>query len=475
MSIEVLADRLRAVLGDDAVLVHPMERHLYAKDAGLRRFEPGLVVLPNSTEQVAAVVRAAAELGVPVVPRGGGSGLTGGAVPSVPAVVVALTRMNEILEVDAAARTAWVGPGVINADLSVATAPLGLHFAPDPSSQTVCTIGGNVANNAGGPHCLAEGSTVAHILALEVVLPDGEVVVVGGAAPDPPGLDLRGLLVGSEGTMGIATRILVRLTPNPPAVGTLLFEFADDSSAAATVSGIIAAGLVPAALEMMDQTTLQVLEEYLHAGLPVDAAAVLLCEVTGHPAAVEAEVALCSEVASRAGATAVRVAADEAERALLWKARKSAFGAIAQVAPDFYLHDVVVPRTRLTEVLAQVNEIGRRHGIRLMNVFHAGDGNLHPIMAFDLSEPGVEAAVYAAGDEIVDVCLRAGGALTGEHGIGTEKRDHLPKVLDPVSLDAQARLREAFDPEGRFNPEHVLPAGSRCGEFGRPLPEGAWV
>ncbi len=316
---------------------------------------------------------------------------------------------------------------------------------------------------------------MAHILGLEVVLPDGDVVTVGGAAPDQPGLDLRGVLVGSEGTLGIVTRILVRLTPNPPAVGTLLFEFADDASASDTVSGIIAAGVVPAALEMMDQTTLRVMEEFMHVGLPVDAAAVLLCEVTGHPAAVEAEVRLCSEVATRAGATSVRVAADEAERAVLWKARKSAFGAIAQLAPDFYLHDVVVPRTKLTEMLAQVNDIAARHNLILMNVFHAGDGNLHPIMAFDLSEPGVEEAVHRAGDEIVAACLAAGGALTGEHGVGTEKRDHLPKVFDEVSLDAQARLREAFDPEGLFNPLHVLPAGSRCGEFGRPLPEGAWV
>ncbi len=475
MSVEALAERLRPVLGADAVLTHPVERLLYAKDAGLRRSEPALVVLPASTEEVVAVVRAAAEEGVHVVPRGGGSGLTGGAVPSVPAVVVALTRMNEIHAVDAEAATAWVGPGVINLDLSVATEPVGLHFAPDPSSQSVCTIGGNVANNSGGPHCLAEGSTVAHVLGLEVVLADGEVVTVGGAAPDPPGLDLRGVLVGSEGTLGIVTKALVKLTPNPPDVRTLLMEFDDVRSAAAAVTGIIGAGIVPAALEMMDRKTLEVLEAYLHIGLPTDAAAVLLCETTGHPAAVEAEAELCRRVAIEAGATAVRLAADDAERATLWRARKAAFGAVAQLAPDFYLHDAVVPRTRLPEVLEAVYEIADRHGLALMNVFHAGDGNLHPIMGFDLAEPGVAEAVFAAGDEIIDLCLSVGGALTGEHGIGTEKRDHLPKVLDPVSLDAQARLREAFDPDGRLNPDHLLPAGARCGEFGRPIPEGAWV
>ncbi len=475
MSLEALAERLRPLLGDAAVLTHPVERHLYSKDAGLRRTEPGLVVLPTSTEEVAAVVRAAADLGVAVVPRGGGSGLTGGAVPSEPAVVVALTRMDEIHEIDAVGRTAWVGPGVINLDLSEVTRPLGLHFAPDPSSQSVCTIGGNVANNAGGPHCLAEGSTVAHILGVELVLPDGEVVVLGGAAPDLPGLDLRGVVVGSEGTLGVVTRVLVKLTPNPPDVRTLLMEFDEVRQAADTVSGIIGAGIVPDALELMDRKTLEVMEAFLHIGLPVDAAAVLLCETSGHPAAVAAEAALCEEVARRCGARAVQVAADEAERQVLWKARKAAFGAVAQMAPDFYLHDVVVPRTTLPEVLDEVYRIAERHDLHIMNVFHAGDGNLHPIMGFDLAEDGVRDAVMAAADELIAVTLSVGGALTGEHGIGTEKRDHLPKVFDEVSLDAQARLREAFDPEGRFNPEHVLPKGSRCADFGRPLPEGAWV
>lgn len=475
MSVAALAERLRRELGDDAVLHHPVERYVYGKDAGLRRAVPELVVLPTSTEQVAAVVKAAADEQVAVVPRGGGSGITGGAVPSVPAVLVVLTRMDAISDVDPDNRTAWVGPGVINLDLSAATAGVGLHFAPDPSSQSVCTIGGNVANNSGGPHCLAEGSTVSHILALEVVLASGEVVVLGGPAPDPPGLDLRGVIVGSEGTLGIVTRVLVKLTPNPPEVRTLLMEFAEVRDAAETVSGIIGAGIVPAALELMDRRTLEVLENFLHIGLPTDAAAVLLCETTGHRAAVDAEAEVCRRVAVGSGATNVRLAADEEERAVLWRARKAAFGAVAQLAPDFYLHDTVVPRTRLPEVLDGVYEIAERHGLAIMNVFHAGDGNLHPIMGFDLAEPGVEEAVYEAGTEIIDLCLSVGGALTGEHGIGTEKRDHLPKVLDAVGLDAQARLREAFDPDGLFNPEHLLPAGSRCADFGRPIPEGAWV
>ncbi len=469
-----LARRLRAVLGDQNVLTEPIERYLYSKDAGLRRGDVAVVAMPASTPEVVEVMRIAKEAGVAVTPRGGGTGLTGGAVPATEGVLLALTRMNRILEVDVANRTAWVEPGVINLDLSDHTMPLGLHFAPDPSSQSVCTIGGNVGNNAGGPHCLAEGSTVSHVLGLEVVTSDGEVVMVGGAAPDPLGLDLRGVLVGSEGTLGVVTRILVKLTPNPPDVRTLLISFEEVDGATATVSGIIAEGIVPAALEMMDRNTLRVVENYLHAGLP-DVAAVLLAEVTGLPEAVVAEARIIEEVALRHGATDVRIAADDAERALLWLGRKAAFGAVAQLAPDFYLHDTVVPRTKLVEVMHKVYQIGDKYGITLMNVFHAGDGNLHPIMGFDLSEPGMEAKVVAAGEEIVRACLDAGGALTGEHGIGTEKRAFMAEVFSEADLDAQARVREAFDPDLRMNPEKVLPSGSRCADFGRPLPEGAWV
>ncbi|NND83599.1 MAG: FAD-binding protein, partial [Acidimicrobiia bacterium] len=351
--------RLRSVVGSAHVLDEPIERHLYAKDAGLRRNPVSLVVLPATTGEVAEVLRIAAEDGIDVVPRGGGSGLTGGAVPTGDALVVAVTRMNEIHEIDAENRTAWVGPGVINLDLSSHTESVGLHFAPDPSSQSVCTIGGNVGNNAGGPHCLAEGSTHAHILGVELVLPDGETIVLGGVAPDQPGLDLRGVVVGSEGTVGIVTKVLVRLTPNAPDVRTLLISFDRMADAMATVSGVIAEGIVPAALEMMDRNTLRVVEGFLHAGLPQVEGA-LLAEVTGTTAAVDAEAAVVRRVAEANGATEVRLAADDAERATLWLGRKAAFGAVAQLAPDFYLHDTVVPRTRLVEVMERVVEIGAR-------------------------------------------------------------------------------------------------------------------
>lgn len=466
---------LIGLLGTDRVLASGLDRYLYGKDAGVYRGEVTVVALPETTEEVAEIVRIAARHGVPVVPRGAGTGLAGGAVPLGGGVVVATTRMNQIFEIDAANRCAWVGPGVINLDLSRAAEPYGLHFAPDPSSQSACTIGGNVANNSGGPHCLAEGSTVNHILGLEVVLADGDVLVVGGKAPDPIGLDLRGILVGSEGTLGIVTKALVRLTPNPPDVRTLLITFDSVEDAAATVSGVIAAGLVPAALEMMDQRMTQAVENWLGAGLPTDAAAILLAEVTGDTPAVEAEADVIRAVATEHRAREIRLARDEAERALLWKGRKSAFGAVAQAAPDYYLHDTVVPRTKLVETMREVYEIGERYGLTMMNVFHAGDGNLHPLMMFDASEPGALERVHAAADELVELCVRNGGVLSGEHGIGKEKRDLMHLMFTPVDLDAQARIKEAFDPDGRFNPEKVLPAGSRCFDFGRPIPEGAWI
>ncbi len=470
-----LLDEAVALLGEDRVMSEPLERHLYGMDAGVSTGPALLVVFPESTEEVASLVRLAGKHDVPVVPRGAGTGLAGGAVPAHPSMLVVLTRMNRIHEVDTENRTAWVGPGVINLDLSRHTTPLGLHFAPDPSSQAACTIGGNVANNSGGPHCLAEGSTVNHVLAVEMVTADGEVVVLGSPAPDPIGLDLRGVVVGSEGTLGVVTRVLVRLLPNPPAVKTLLLAYDRVEDAAATVSGVIAQGMVPAALEMMDKRMIVAVENFVHADLPVGAEAILLAEVAGTAAAVEDEAALVEEVARANNATQVRIAKDEAERQLLWKGRKSAFGAVAQAAPDYYLHDTVVPRTKLVEVLAEVYRIGERHGLTMLNVFHAGDGNLHPLMAFDGSEPGMLERVKAAADELVEVCVAAGGVLSGEHGIGLEKRDLMPLLFTTTDLDAQARVRESFDPGGRLNPDKVLPLGSRCFDLGRPIPEGAWV
>lgn len=472
-----LVDDLIEFLGNDRVSADAFALHLYSKDAGSSHGKATVVVFPRSTAEVVGIVRIASRHGAPVVARGAGTGLAAGAVPSQGGIVVSTKLMDAIDEIDPADLTAWVGPGVINLDLSMATAPLGLHFAPDPSSQAACTVGGNVANNSGGPHCLAEGSTVAHILAVEVVLADGEVMVLGGAAPDPIGLDLRGVMVGSEGTLGMVTRILVRLMPDPPDVRTLLLAFDTVEAAAGTVSGVIAAGVVPAALEMMDQRMAVAVENWLQAGLPTDAAALLLAEVVGETAAVEAEAGLIRRIADSQGVRSVKLAADEAERALLWKGRKSAFGAVAQAAPDYYLHDTVVPRTRLVETMSKVYEIADRHHLVMMNVFHAGDGNLHPLIAYDARDPDESSRVRAAAQEMVEVCVHNGGTLSGEHGIGLEKRDLMPMMFTEVDLDAQARLKECFDPRDLFNPAKVLPEGSRCFDMGggRQLPDGVWV
>ena len=470
-----LEAELRERLGDDRVLSDPLDLYVFGKDSGLTRGEPSLIAFPHNTEDVVTMVRLAGRHGMPVIPRGSGTGLAGGVVATGPALLLVTTRMNRIGEVDVENRTAWVQPGVINLDLSTHTSPLGLYFAPDPSSQSACTIGGNVANNSGGLHCLAEGTTVNHVLAIEVVTPDGEVVLLGGSAPDPIGLDLRGVMVGSEGTLGIVTNALVKLTPNPPAVRTLLLAFAELEQAAATVSGIIANGLVPGALEMMDRAMTRAVERFAHAGFPTDAGAVLIAEVTGHPSAVDAEADLIRRIAQSQQATLIHVAVEESERKRIWLGRKSAFGAIAQMTPDYYLHDTVVPRTRLVEVVEQLYVISERHRIPILNVFHAGDGNLHPLMAFDASIPGVLERVEAAGRDLIEVCVGVGGSLSGEHGIGLEKRDYMPLVFNEADLDAQARVREAFDPDGRLNPGKILPEGSRCFDFGRPPPVGAWV
>jgi len=471
----VVANELRARLGTEQVLTEPIELFVFGKDAGINRGNPSMVVFARDTAEVVAVVKIASAHEFPIIARGAGTGLTGGAVATGPSIVLVLTAMDAIEEVDTVNRTAWVGPGVINQDLSTHTNPLGFHFAPDPSSQSACTIGGNIANNSGGPHCLSEGSTVNHVLALEVVTPEGEVVMLGGPAPDPIGLDLRGVMVGSEGTLGIVTRALVKLTPNPPAVRTLLVAFDSVTDAAGAVSDVIARGVVPAALEIMDHQMTVAVERFVGAGFPTDAAAVLIAEVDGIDSGCDAEAELIREVAKQRNATLIRVAADEQERQMIWLGRKSAFGAIAQMNPDYYLHDTVVPRTRLVEAMERVYEISEKHDIPMLNVFHAGDGNLHPLMSFDASLPGVLDRVHAAGDDLLRLCTDVGGSLSGEHGIGLEKRDHMSLVFSPEDLDAQARLRDAFDPDGLMNPEKVLPAGARCFDFGGPPPEGVWI
>jgi glycolate oxidase len=476
--VDALVADLRSALGAANVRTGATELGLYRRDASNMSGSAGVVCLPETTEQVQACVAAAHRHRVPFVARGSGTGLAGGAVPPDGAVVIVTTRMNQVLSVDPVNRRAWVQPGMLNLDLSRHLTDVGLHFAPDPSSQQTCSIGGNVANNAGGPHCLADGVTAAHILALKVVLPDGTVTVLGGDDPEPDGYDLRGVFVGSEGMLGVATEVCVRLTPNPPEVRTMLFDFATVEDGAETVSGIIAAGIVPAAVEMMDQLCLTAVEAYIQAGLPVDAAAALLVEVSGLPHGLAADTERIVEIAHAHRVRTVRVAADEAERQLLWKGRKSAFGAIARIQPDYYLHDTVVPRAALPGVLREVYAIAARHELQVLNVFHAGDGNLHPLLVYDARVPGTLERVHQAGDEIVRASVAAGGVLSGEHGIGLEKRDLMPLMFSTVDLAAQEGLRRAFDPDRLANPGKVLPSPATCAEIARvpvEVAERAWI
>jgi glycolate oxidase len=472
-----LVAELSAAMSPGRVRADSAERALFAHDASV--FEGGLsgpICFPTSSAEVQAIMRISAAHGRAIVPRGAGTGLAGGAIPLGGPVVVATTKMNRILDVDFDNRVAWVEPGVINLDLSKHLRPLGFHFAPDPSSQQSCTIGGNVANNSGGPHCLAYGVTSQHVLALDVVLPDGELVTLGGLEAEPDGYDLRGAFVGGEGTLGIATRIAVRITPNPPTVRTLLLAFDSVEGAANTVSGVIAAGIVPAAMEVMDQLITQAVENFVHAGYPTDAAAVLLAEVDGLEAGTSIDAERIAKIGRAQGATSIRVATDEDERARLWKGRKTAFGAVAQIAPSYYLHDTVVPRSALAAVLRSVYEIAEQHQLIVVNVFHAGDGNLHPLLLFNSREPGVMERVHAAGQEIVRASLDAGGVLSGEHGIGIEKREYMSLMFGPEDLDHQNRLRRAFDPACRANPGKVLPSSHSCADIQalHSVPTGVW-
>jgi len=471
-----------AALGADAVLVDPLALALYARDASLVEGAAGIVVFPRNADDVVTCMRVARDHGVPVVPRGSGTGLSGAATPLDGAMVLVTSRMDRVLEIRPEDRLAWVEPGVFNLDLANELAPTGFTYAPDPSSQQVSSIGGNVNTNAGGPHCLAYGVTSAHVLALDIVLPDGTTARLGSEGPGAPGYDLRGIVVGSEGTLGVVTAACVRLTPIAPAVRTMLLDFARVEDCAATVSAIVARGVVPAALEMMDRGIVRAVERFAHAGYPTEAAAVLLVEVDGLPGAVDQQAKEIAAAALANDVGTVRIAADDAERARLWKGRKSAFGAIAQIAPHYHLHDCVVPRTRLVEVLMGVYAIAKRHDLIVTNVFHAGDGNLHPLFSFDLAVPGTLERVLAASDELVRLCVDAGGALSGEHGIGLEKRDFMPLVFTNDDLDAQACVRSAFDPDGRMNPRKVLPDGARCGDYAAAalaragqLPEGTWI
>jgi len=464
--VRALVERLRAELGAEAVLARPEDLLAYEADGlTLSARRPDAVVLPRSAEEVVRAVRACAAAGVPFVPRGAGTGLSGGAVAACGGVVIECSRMDRILEVHPEDRYAVVEPGVINADLSRAVAAHGLFYAPDPSSQAACTIGGNVAENSGGPHTLKYGTTTDHVLGVELVLPDGELLRLGGPTGFAPDQGLVGAVVGSEGTLGVVTKVWVRLVPMPEAVETLLAIFSDVVSSCRAVGAVIRSGLVPAALEIVDQRTIRAVEASVYAaGLPLDAGAVLLVELDGPAAAVAAQVARVRALAAEAGATRVEVARDAAERARFWRARKGAFGAMGRLAPDLYVHDAVVPRAKLPEILERVCEICDRRGLRLSNVFHAGDGNLHPNISFDRRDPGELARVLAAGEEILRACVEAGGVISGEHGIGTEKRDYMPLLFSEADLDAMARLREAFDPERRSNPGKVFPTTRFCVE-----------
>ncbi len=464
-----LLDRLRGIVGAGSVLTVPEDTVVYEQDAFLvARAHPDAVVLPGSADEVAAVARVAHEAGIPLIVRGAGTGLNGGSIPVRGGLMLVLTRLDRILEIDARGRTATAEPGVINADLTARAAPADLFYAPDPGSQSVSTLGGNVGNNAGGPHCLAYGVTGNHVLEMDVVLSSGEIVTVGSSAVDPPGYDLAGLVVGSEGTLGVVTRLVVRLLRRSEAVRTLLavFETIDDASAA--VSEIIASGIVPTAMEMMDAVVIRAVEAAIHAGYPADAGAVLLIEVESHAEVLPRIMERVDGIVRRHRPRLLRAADAARERELLWKGRKEGAGALGRLAPSYYLHDGVVPRTRLPEVMRRVQEIARAHDLVIGNLFHAGDGNLHPTILFDPRVAGMLDRVVAAGEEILRACVEAGGSITGEHGVGIEKREYMRWVFSDADLDAMRRVKRAFDPEGLLNPGKLLPDGPQPAYTMRP-------
>ncbi|MFQ6026416.1 MAG: FAD-binding oxidoreductase [Dehalococcoidia bacterium] len=459
MQPEAFVEALRAIVGPENVIFHPEDLLVYEYDGSVDRALPRAVALPASAQEVSQVAALAYREGVPVAGRGSGTGLSGGAIAPPGGIQIAFTRMNRILEVDTENRTATIEPGVINLDLDTHVRKFGMRYAPDPSSQRACSLGGNIAENAGGPHCLAYGTTTNHVLAMEVVLEDGTIVSLGSASRETPGYDLRGVFVGSEGTFGIATKIVVRLLPVPETVKTFLGIFPDIDSACNAVSAVIGHGIVPAALEMMDANTIRAVQSVTDAGYPMDAGAVLLIELEGLQEEVEE---LTREVESalwETGAGEVRIAEEEQERERLWVGRRTAFGAFGAIKPNYYLVDGVVPRTRLTQVLRRVGEVAEKYDIIIANVFHAGDGNLHPCMLFDEREPGVLERVMAAASELMEYCVAVGGSLSGEHGIGLEKKQYMPLVFNEEDLEAMRRVRDSFAPANRLNPGKIFPDG----------------
>jgi len=463
--ITSLAREMRSLLGAENVLGETADLLLYEFDGSVEKGRPELVVFPHTTEEVSSIVKLAARYEVPVVGRGAGTGLSGGALARGGGVMIVFARMDKIIEIDWESRRAVVQPGVVNAEITKAVEHAGLYFAPDPSSQKSCTIGGNVAENAGGPHTLAYGVTTNHIAALELVLPDGQIVRVGSKHGDAPGYDLCGLFVGSEGTLALVTEITVKLSRKAEAVKTLLAIFDTIEDASQAVVEITARGITPAACEMLDGWTLRVVEDYIQAGFPRDSAAVLLLEVEGLGEAVEAQQAAIGEVCSAYRAREVRVARDERERTLLWKGRKEAFGALGRLAPSNYVLDGVIPRSKLPEALARIQEIGKKYGFHVGNIFHAGDGNLHPIVLYDPRDPQQFKNAITAAQEIIRYCVELGGALTGEHGVGMEKNELMPLLFSDADFELMRRLHDAFNPHSSLNPGKVFPLSKGCGEI----------
>jgi len=456
----VLAE-LRSLVGREHVIDGAYDLRIFARDASIEGAEPDAVVLPATNEEVAAVVKLAARHHIPVVPRGAGTGLSGGAVTIRGGIALQLTRMRQILDIDPSGQTALVEPGVVNQELSLAAAAHGLFYAPDPSSQKACTIGGNAAENSGGPHCLYYGVTTNHVLGMEVVLADGSVHWVSGDAPDRVGLDLCGVLVGSEGTLCTITKVKVRLMRLPPTVATLLAAFPNVESASHAVSAVIARGIVPAALEMMDQVTVGAVEAHYQAGYPTDAGAVLLVEVDGIAESTRELMAAILEVLAANEGYAMREAKSAAERDLLWAGRKGAIGALGRIKPNYYLHDGVVPRSKLPQILSAVGEIGLHYKLPVANVFHAGDGNLHPNILFDLRDHGVLDQVESAGEEMLRAVVEFGGALSGEHGIGLEKSAFMPWVYSADDLYVMHQVKDTLDADGIMNPGKIFPDPDR--------------
>lgn len=462
-------DDLRAIVGADGVISHPDELLVYECDAfTMERNLPNAVVLPRSTDQVAAVVKLCARVGVPIIPRGAGTSLSGAVLPVEGGVMIALTRMNKVLSVDYENRRALVEAGCVNAWITNAVKERGLYYAPDPSSQSACTIGGNVATNSGGPHTLKYGVTTNHVLGLELVLPDGEVVWLGTTpegGEDVDGYDLRGVVIGSEGMFGVVTRVLVRLIRAPQAFKTMLGIFESVDAASQTVSDIIAAGIVPGALEMMDQLITQAVEAAYQFGFPLDAGAVLIVELDGLGAGLDQQAERVMEICRKNRAREVRMAKTDEERAALWKCRKRAFGAIGRLSPNYLTEDGVVPRSKLPEIMRFIRATSDKYGLRIPNVFHAGDGNIHPLVLYDERDASQVERALAAGHEILEKCIEMGGSASGEHGIGVQKLDFMAQQFNADDLDAMRLLRRVFDPEQRCNPHKMFPGSKRCRDF----------